>query len=169
MSKVAKKLKTQPTIIPIESEDKKGLDPVPPQDHPLSMPRGSRVCLLAPPGHGKTSTRLRSCVKKFLVNEKRVSIDSVTEIGLAVEPIVQGPRDTSGKTSGTLARFTIPKGSQPGDILGFESKNPTKVSVQAFIGQDINRLTFRLVDQHNESITNLAGEHFSAVVVLAYD
>ena len=86
-----------------------------------------------------------------------------------VEPIVQGPRDTSGKTSGTLARFTIPKGSQPGDILGFESKNPTKVSVQAFIGQDINRLTFRLVNQHNESITDLAGEHFSAVVVLAYD
>ena len=96
-------------------------------------------------------------------------IDSVTEIGLAVEPIVQGPRDTSGKTSGTLARFTIPKGSQPGDILGFESKNPTRVSVQAFVGQDINRLTFRLVDQHNESITDLAGEHFSSVVVLAYD
>ena len=56
MSKVAKKRKTQPTIIPIESEDKKGLDPVPPQNHPLSMPRGSRVCLLTPPGHGKTST-----------------------------------------------------------------------------------------------------------------
>ena len=36
-----------PTIIPIDSEDKKGLDPEPPQDHPLSMPRGSRVCLLA--------------------------------------------------------------------------------------------------------------------------
>ena len=96
-------------------------------------------------------------------------IDSVTEIGLAVEPIVQGPRDTSGKTSGTLARFTIPKGSQPGDILGFESKNPTRVSIQAFVGQDINRLTFRLVNQHNESISDLAGEHFSAVVVLAYD
>jgi hypothetical protein len=56
MSKLAKKRKSQPTIIPIDSEDKKGLDPKPPQDHPLSMPRGSRVCLLAPPGHGKTST-----------------------------------------------------------------------------------------------------------------
>ena len=56
MSKLAKKRKSQPTIIPIDSEDKKGLDPTPPQEHPLSMPRGSRVCLLAPPGHGKTST-----------------------------------------------------------------------------------------------------------------
>jgi len=54
MPKATKKAKTQ-VIIPIESEDKKGLDPKPPQDHPLSMPRGSRVCLLAPPGHGKTS------------------------------------------------------------------------------------------------------------------
>ena len=48
MSKVAKKRKTEPTITPIESEDKKGLDLVPPQDHPLSMPRGSRVCRRRP-------------------------------------------------------------------------------------------------------------------------
>ena len=51
-------------------------------------------------------------------------IDSITEIGLAVEPIVQGPHDTSGKVSGTLARFVIPGGAQPGDVLAFESANP---------------------------------------------
>ena len=96
-------------------------------------------------------------------------IDSVTEIGLAVEPIVVGPRDTSRRTSGTLARFVIPRGSRPGDVLAFELANPTRVSVQSFVGTDINRLTFRLVDQHNDPISNLAGEHFSAVVLFSYD
>jgi hypothetical protein len=96
-------------------------------------------------------------------------IDSVTEIGLAVEPIVQGARDTSGGTSGTLARFVIPKGSRPGDILAFEAHNPTRVSVQQFVGEEISELTFRLVDQHNQGITDLAGEHYSAVVVFSWE
>eukprot|EP01043_Picozoa_sp_COSAG02_P007232 COSAG02_NODE_214_length_28689_cov_34.895523_6_plen_333_part_00 len=96
-------------------------------------------------------------------------IDAVTEIGLAVEPIVQGPRDTSGKTSGTLARFSIPKGTSPGDIIPFEAAVPTKVSVQQFVGSEIGKLTFRLVDQNNDAISDLAGEHFSAVVVFSYD
>ena len=96
-------------------------------------------------------------------------IDSITELGLAIEPIVQGPRDTSGKVSGTLARFVIPSGAQPGDVLAFETSNPTKVSVQSFVGTDINRLTFRLVDQHNDPVTDLQGEHFSAVVLFSYD
>jgi hypothetical protein len=47
--------KKRPTIVAVHSEDKFGLDPKPPSDHPMSMPRGSRICLLAPPGHGKTS------------------------------------------------------------------------------------------------------------------
>jgi len=55
MPKTTKKQAKTQVIIPIDSEDKKNLDPEPPQKHPLSMPRGSRVCLLAPPGHGKTS------------------------------------------------------------------------------------------------------------------
>ena len=96
-------------------------------------------------------------------------IDSITELGLAIEPIVQGPRDTSGKVSGTLARFVIPGGAEPGDVLAFETSNPTKVSVQSFVGTDINRLTFRLVDQHNDPVTDLQGEHFSAVVLFSYD
>ena len=33
MSKLTKAKKRQPTIIPIDSEDKKGLSPEPPQDH----------------------------------------------------------------------------------------------------------------------------------------
>ena len=96
-------------------------------------------------------------------------IDSTTEIGLAVEPIVQGPRDTSGKVSGTLARFVIPGGAEPGDILAFESANPTRVSIQSFAGQELNKLTFRLVDQDNNQINDLSGEHYSAVVLISYD
>eukprot|EP01046_Picozoa_sp_COSAG06_P102595 COSAG06_NODE_48761_length_329_cov_11.578261_2_plen_60_part_01 len=51
-----KKTKKQqdPFIKPIESEDKAGLSKDPPQDHPCSVPRGSRVAICAPPGHGKT-------------------------------------------------------------------------------------------------------------------
>ena len=60
-------------------------------------------------------------------------------------------------------------GAEPGDVLAFESANPTRVSIQPFVGQDINRLTFRLVDQHNDSVSDLAGEHFSAVVLMSYD
>ena len=50
-----------------------------------------------------------------------------------------------------------------------QTSNPTKVSVQSFVGTDINRLTFRLVDQHNDPVTDLQGEHFSAVVLSSYD
>ena len=53
-SKKAKKAAADPFIKPIESEDKAGLDKNPPQKHPCSVPRGSRVALCAPPGHGKT-------------------------------------------------------------------------------------------------------------------
>ena len=52
MSKVAKKRKPQPTIIPIDSEDKKGLDPKPPQDHPLSMHTLARTLWLNPLAQG---------------------------------------------------------------------------------------------------------------------
>ena len=55
MPKRSKKKKSSSVIVPIESEDKKGLDPNPPQDHPCSMPAGSRIALCAPPGHGKTA------------------------------------------------------------------------------------------------------------------
>ena len=47
-------------IRPIESEDKEGLSKEPPQDHPCSVPRGSRVGICAPPGHGK------SCLAKHI-------------------------------------------------------------------------------------------------------
>jgi len=56
MPKRLKKAKkhTDPFIRPIESEDKAGLSKEPPQDHPCSVPRGSRVAYCSPPGHGKT-------------------------------------------------------------------------------------------------------------------
>ena len=73
------------------------------------------------------------------------------------------------KVSGTLARFVIPGGAEPGDILAFESANPTRVSIQSFAGQELNKLTFRLVDQDNNQINDLSGEHYSAVVLISYD
>ena len=79
------------------------------------------------------------------------------------------PRDTSGGTSGTLARFAIPKGTQVGDAIAFEHPNPIKVSIQRFVGQDIPRLTFRLVDQDNNAVTDTQGEPFSCIAVLSYD
>eukprot|EP01046_Picozoa_sp_COSAG06_P011410 COSAG06_NODE_650_length_13391_cov_5.990445_14_plen_139_part_01 len=95
--------------------------------------------------------------------------NSVTALGIAVDPIVQGPRDTTGNASGTLARFAIPKGTQVGDVVAFEHPNPTHVSIQRFVGQDIPRLTFRLVDQDNNAVTDTQGEPFSCVAVLTYD
>ena len=49
------KRKTLPTVIAVESEDKKEYDKTPPSDHPCSMPLRFRVAVCAPPGHGKTS------------------------------------------------------------------------------------------------------------------
>jgi hypothetical protein len=49
-----------PFIKAIESEDKEGLSKEPPQDHPCSVPRASRVAICAPPGHGK------SCLAKHI-------------------------------------------------------------------------------------------------------
>ena len=94
---------------------------------------------------------------------------SVTEIGLAVEPLVQGPRDTSGKPAGTLARFVIPQGAQISSVLAFETKNPVQVDVSRFIGEELTRLRFRLVDQDNAEIQDLMGDSWSAVVVIHYD
>ena len=59
------KRKTLPTVIAVESEDKKGYDKTPPQEHPCSMPRRSRVALCAPPGHGKTSL-----IKNLLIRSR---------------------------------------------------------------------------------------------------
>jgi hypothetical protein len=61
--KASRKKKTEsadPYIQPIESEDKEGLSKEPPQDHPCSVPRASRVAICAPPGHGK------SCLAKHI-------------------------------------------------------------------------------------------------------
>ena len=50
-----KKVKVEESpIIVIDSADKKGIDKTPPQEHPCSLPRGSRVAYCAPPGHGKS-------------------------------------------------------------------------------------------------------------------
>ena len=51
-SKPAKK--AVPAIVPIQCDDKL-FDTDPPQDHPASMPRGSRIAVVADPGRGKSS------------------------------------------------------------------------------------------------------------------
>ena len=56
----AKRRSQDDFIRPIESEDKEGLSKEPPQAHPCSVPRGSRVGICAPPGHGK------SCLAKHI-------------------------------------------------------------------------------------------------------
>ena len=94
---------------------------------------------------------------------------SVTEVGLAIEPLVQGPRDTSGKLSGTLARFVIPEGAQIGSVMAFETKNPVHVDISRWSGPDINSLRFRLVDQSNDQIDDLQGDDWAAVAVISHD
>ena len=46
-----------PAVVPIKTADKT-FSTDPPQDHPCSMPRGSRIAVIADPGRGKTSTIL---------------------------------------------------------------------------------------------------------------
>jgi hypothetical protein len=51
---MAKKSKARPTIIPVDCEDK-DFDTAPPHDHPVSMPRGSRIGVVSDPGRGKSA------------------------------------------------------------------------------------------------------------------
>ena len=46
--------KHKPAIVPVQCQDKT-FDTRPPQDHPCSMPRGSRIAVIADPGRGKSS------------------------------------------------------------------------------------------------------------------
>ena len=46
--------KLQPAVIPVQCTDKT-FDTTPPQDHPCSMPRGSRIAVVSDPGRGKSS------------------------------------------------------------------------------------------------------------------
>ena len=61
MPKRSKSKKQQPVIIPVDSEDKQGLDPLPPQDHPASCCRAQRTLFCAPPHTGGTST-IKNCL-----------------------------------------------------------------------------------------------------------
>ena len=132
---------------------------------------------LATPGHLQlTSTSTfphdsYSSVHNVHIGTAATAADfaSVTEVGLAVEPLVQGPRDTSGKPAGTLARFVIPDGSQIGSVIAFETTNPVHVDVSRYIGQELTRLRFRLVDQDNDEITDLLDDNWSAVIVIHYE
>ena len=95
--------------------------------------------------------------------------DSVTAVGLAIDPIVQSAYDSGGNSSGTLQRFNIPPTALVGQAMAFEPNNPVRVDVQAFVGTELPTLTVRLVDQANNAITDTMGEPFSAVVVLDYE
>jgi hypothetical protein len=52
----------QPAIVPIQTADKT-FSTDPPQEHPCSMPRGSRIAVISDPGRGKTSTILNCLVR----------------------------------------------------------------------------------------------------------
>ena len=58
---MAKKAR-RPTIIPVECEDK-DFDTAPPHDHPVSMPRGSRIGVVSDPGRGKSGRAAALCHK----------------------------------------------------------------------------------------------------------
>ena len=73
--------KTLPTVIPVESEDKKGYDKTPPQDHPYSMPRRSRVALCAPPGHGKTSLIKNLLIRSRSDDDPWAAVVVITGVG----------------------------------------------------------------------------------------
>ena len=61
MPKRGKSKKSEPVIIPVHSEDKHGLDPLPPQNHPASCCRAQRTLFCAPPHHGKTA-HMKNCL-----------------------------------------------------------------------------------------------------------
>lgn len=61
MPKRGKSKPSQPVIIPVHSEDKQGLEPLPPQNHPALCCRGQRTLFCAPPHHGKTS-HMKNCL-----------------------------------------------------------------------------------------------------------
>ena len=73
--------KTLPTVIAVESEDKKGYDKTPPQDHPCSMPRRSRVALCAPPGHGKTSLIKNLLIRSRSDDDPWAAVVVITGVG----------------------------------------------------------------------------------------
>ena len=52
--------KSQPAVIPVQCTDKT-FDTTPPQDHPCSMPRGSRIAVVSDPGRGKSSL-VKNCI-----------------------------------------------------------------------------------------------------------
>ena len=70
-----------PTVIPVESEDKKGYDKTPPQDHPCSMPRRSRVACCAPPGHGKTSLIKNLLIRSRSDDDPWAAVVVITGVG----------------------------------------------------------------------------------------
>ena len=73
--------KTLPTVIAVESEDKKGYDKTPPSDHPCSMPRRSRVALCAPPGHGKTSLIKNLLIRSRSDDDPWAAVVVITGVG----------------------------------------------------------------------------------------
>ena len=52
--------KSQPAVIPVQCTDKT-FDTKPAQDHPCSMPRGSRIAVVSDPGRGKSSL-VKNCI-----------------------------------------------------------------------------------------------------------
>ena len=104
--------------------------------------------------------------KEFLATN-RATLDKLQEIGIAVNPLISGGVTSSGQPSaGVLARFQIE--GTPGSVMTFKPPNPITSDISDYIGQSVDKLTFSLVDQNGDAVTDLQEEHYSLTMVVEY-
>ena len=100
--------------------------------------------------------------------KNRATLDKVTEVGIACNPLIKGGVTSAGQpAAGVLARFQI-EGS-PGAVMTFKPNTVIKSDISQFIGTSVDKLSFSLVDQDSNQITDLQEEHWAAVMVVEFD
>ena len=105
--------------------------------------------------------------KTFLATNRAV-LDKLTEVGIACNPLITGGVTSSGQPSaGVLARFQIE--GTPGSLMTFKPPTPIRSDISDFIGSSVDKLTFSLVDQNGDAVTDLQEEHWSVTMVVEYD
>ena len=100
--------------------------------------------------------------------ENPATLDKITEVGVSVQPLVKSGVTSDGKqAAGVLARFQLE--GTPGSVMTFKPSTVIKSDISSFIGTSVDRLSFGLVDQNGNIITDTQNENWSAVMVLEYD